>query len=167
MTLSPGGATFPVTVQINIGAPSNEASASKASKFRYGLSDPKATSFEDSEEEAGKPEAHFDTHVKTGPLHVGIARTVIPYNSAIPLSRVPSAILWSCCLPSTLRSPSTSPTRRGGLSRVYWRFPEPLARAAREGRHGTTCWTPCARCSHRTMSSLDDARAITRSGRRG
>lgn len=79
VTISPGGATFPVTAQTNIAAPSNEASAAKASKVRYGLSDPKATSFEDSEEEAGKTEAHFDKHLKEGQLHVGIARNVIYY----------------------------------------------------------------------------------------
>jgi hypothetical protein len=81
MTLSPSGGTkFPVTAETNIVAPSNEASAAKASQVRYGLSDPKATSFEDSEEESGKTEAHFDKHLKEGPLHVGIARDVIPYN---------------------------------------------------------------------------------------
>lgn len=82
MTISTGGGTtFPATADLNIAALSNIASAAKASKVRYGLSDPNATSFEDSEEEAGKPEAHFDKHLKEGQLHVGIARDVIPYNS--------------------------------------------------------------------------------------
>ncbi len=80
VTISPGGATFPVTAQTNIAAPSNEASAAKASKVRYGLSDPKATSFEKSEEVAGKEEAHFDKHVKEG-MHVGIARDVVSYQT--------------------------------------------------------------------------------------
>ena len=81
VTISPsGGTTFPVTAETNIAAPSNTASAAKGSKVRYGLSDPKATSFEKSEEEAGKEEAHFDKHLKEGQLHVGIARDFIPYN---------------------------------------------------------------------------------------
>jgi alpha-tubulin suppressor-like RCC1 family protein len=78
-TISPGGGTnWPVTAEFNVAAPSNAASAAKASKVRYGLSDPKATSFEDSEEVAGKTEPYFDKHVKEG-MHVGIARDVIPY----------------------------------------------------------------------------------------
>ena len=82
MTLSPSGGTkFPVTAETNVAAPSDAASTAKASKARYGLSDPKATSFEDSEEEAGKTEAHFDKHVKEGKLHVGIARDVVSYQT--------------------------------------------------------------------------------------
>ena len=81
MTVSPSGGTkFPVTAETNVAAPSDAASTAKASKARYGLSDPKAASFEDSEEEAGKTEAHFDKHLTEGPLHAGIARDVIPYN---------------------------------------------------------------------------------------
>jgi hypothetical protein len=81
-TVSPGGSTnWPVTAEFNIAAPSNAASAAKASKVRYGLSDPKATSFEDSEEEAGKTEAYFDKHLTEGSLHVGIARDVVSYKT--------------------------------------------------------------------------------------
>ncbi len=81
-TISLGGATnWPVTAEFNIAAPSNTASAAKASKVRYGLSDPKETSFEEAEEQAGKPEAHFDKHLKEGSLHVGIARDVVSFQT--------------------------------------------------------------------------------------
>jgi alpha-tubulin suppressor-like RCC1 family protein len=80
-TISPtGGTTWPVTAEFNIAAPSNIASAATASKIRYGLSDPKAASFEKAEEEAGKEEEpNFDKNLKDGLLHVGIARDVIYY----------------------------------------------------------------------------------------
>ena len=68
-----------MTAEFNIAAPSNATSAAIGSKVRYGLSDPKPASFEDSEEEAGKPEAHFDKHLRDKPLEVGIARDVIYY----------------------------------------------------------------------------------------
>ena len=81
MTISfGGGTTFPATADLNIAGLSDAVSAAKGSKVRYGLSDPKATSFEESEEEAGKPEAHFDKHLTGKPLQVGIARDVVPYN---------------------------------------------------------------------------------------
>jgi alpha-tubulin suppressor-like RCC1 family protein len=80
-TISPtGGTTWPVTAEFNIAAPSDVASAATASKIRYGLSDPKAASFEKAEEEAGKEEEpNFDKNLKDGRLHVGIARDVIYY----------------------------------------------------------------------------------------
>jgi alpha-tubulin suppressor-like RCC1 family protein len=81
LTISPsGGTTYPVTAETNIAAPTNEASEAKAHNVRYGLSDPKASSFETAEEEPGTTEAAFDSHLKNGQLHVGIARDVIPYN---------------------------------------------------------------------------------------
>jgi len=81
LTISPGGGTtYPVTAETNIAAPTNQASEAKTHTVRYGLSDPKATSFENAEEEPGKIEANFDSHLKTGQLHVGIARDIVPYN---------------------------------------------------------------------------------------
>jgi alpha-tubulin suppressor-like RCC1 family protein len=72
MTLSPGGGTtYPVTAEANIAAPSNQASAAKAHHIRYALDDPEPSTF-----------TTFDSHLTTGPLHVGIARDVIPYNTA-------------------------------------------------------------------------------------
>jgi alpha-tubulin suppressor-like RCC1 family protein len=81
LTLSPGGgATYPITAETNVVAPTNAASEAKAHSVRYGLSDPKASSFTEAEEEPGKTEANFDSHLKSGPLHVGVARDIIPYN---------------------------------------------------------------------------------------
>jgi alpha-tubulin suppressor-like RCC1 family protein len=82
LTISPGGGTsYPVTAETNITAPTNQASEAKTHKVRYGLSDPKPSSFEQAEEEPGKTQTHFDNHLKNGPLHVGIARDIIPYTT--------------------------------------------------------------------------------------
>jgi alpha-tubulin suppressor-like RCC1 family protein len=71
MTLTPGGGTtYPVTAETNIAAPSNQASAAKTHNIRYALDDPAASIF-----------TTFDAHLKTGPMHIGIARNVIPYTT--------------------------------------------------------------------------------------
>jgi hypothetical protein len=69
-----------VTAETNVAAPTNQASEATTHTVRYGLSDPKASSFKEAEEEPGKTEANFDSHLKTGQLHVGIARDIVPYN---------------------------------------------------------------------------------------
>ncbi len=73
--------TFPVTAATPILGPSTTGGM-PAFEVRYGLSDPKQESFEDAEEEPGTTEAHYDTHLEKGPLHVKVARDVIPYNTS-------------------------------------------------------------------------------------
>ncbi len=80
MTIAPAGATYPLIAEVNVPAPTDAASQAAAHAVRYGLSDPNASSFETAEEEKGKTTPHFDSHLKNGKLHVGIARDVIPYN---------------------------------------------------------------------------------------
>jgi hypothetical protein len=82
-TISPaGGTSWPVTAEFNIAAPSNTASAATALKVRYGLSDPNPTTFAVETENEKKEKiltSDYDTHLKSGLLHTGIARDVIPY----------------------------------------------------------------------------------------
>ena len=78
MTLSLTGKTPPLTAATPIIGPISTG-GTPAFEVRYGLSDPKATSFDEAEEEPGKLEKHFDTHLESGPLHVKIARDVVPY----------------------------------------------------------------------------------------
>jgi alpha-tubulin suppressor-like RCC1 family protein len=73
------GTEYPVTAEVAADGPSDTASSARGSYVRYGLSDPNPGTFEQAEE-GGKLEAHFDSHLASGPLHVGIARDVIPYN---------------------------------------------------------------------------------------
>ncbi len=80
MTLSPSeSTTYPVTAATSILGPS-PTGGTPGPELHYGLSDPKAVSFEKAEEEPGKTAEHFDTHLTSGPLHVKIARDVISYN---------------------------------------------------------------------------------------
>ncbi len=80
MTLSPSeSTTYPVTAATSIFGPS-PTGGTPGPELHYGLSDPKAVSFEKAEEEPGKIAEHFDTHLESGPLHVKIARDVISYN---------------------------------------------------------------------------------------
>jgi alpha-tubulin suppressor-like RCC1 family protein len=80
MTVSPSETTtFPVTAATAMLGPATTGGTASFS-LRYGLSDPKAESFEKSEEEPGKVAEHFDKHLEGGPLGVKIARDVISYN---------------------------------------------------------------------------------------
>jgi Tol biopolymer transport system component len=74
------GATYPITAQTSVAAPTDQASTARGHTIRYGLSDPKTASFTTAEEN-GETVAHFDTHLKTGPMHVGTARLVLNYNT--------------------------------------------------------------------------------------
>jgi hypothetical protein len=81
MTVSPSeGTSFPVTAQTAVAAPSDIASEAKTPTVRYGLSDPKAKSFSKSEE-GGAEVSHFDTRLTSTPLHVKVARIVVPFTT--------------------------------------------------------------------------------------
>jgi PKD repeat protein len=75
-----GGAAYPVTAQTSVAAPTDAASVAKGHTVRYGLSDPKPQSFTTTDKK-GKSTPGFDSHLKTGPMHVGTARLVLNYNT--------------------------------------------------------------------------------------
>jgi len=72
ITLVPG-AVFPVIAALDVSAPSDRASVASAPKLVYGLSDQRAETFGPS----------FDPRLLEGPLHVAVARLVIPYDAAL------------------------------------------------------------------------------------
>ena len=81
LAISPSeGTVYPVTAQTSIAAPTDQVSSARGHIICYGLSDPKTASFTTSEEN-GETVEHFDSHLKTGPMHVGTARLVLNYNA--------------------------------------------------------------------------------------
>ncbi len=79
MSMSPGeSAAFPVTAAIVI---PGETGGTALPELHYGLSDPKPEDFTKAEEETGKTVENFDKHLESGPVHVKVARDVIPYNT--------------------------------------------------------------------------------------
>jgi alpha-tubulin suppressor-like RCC1 family protein len=79
MTISPiEKAIFPLTAALLV--PGNTGGTALP-ELHYGLSDPKPEDFTEAEEETGKTVKSFDKHLTSGPLHVEVARDVIPYNT--------------------------------------------------------------------------------------
>ena len=64
---------FPVMVAATVAAASNRASAARLQDLRYGLSDQRAAAFGPA----------FDRRLLEGPLHVGVARLVLPYEAVL------------------------------------------------------------------------------------
>ncbi len=64
---------FPVMVAATVAAPSNRASAARPQDLRYGLSDQRAAAFGPA----------FDRRLLEGPLHVRVARLVLPYEAVL------------------------------------------------------------------------------------
>jgi hypothetical protein len=74
VSVSPAPTTaFPIEVAATVAAPSNRASAARPRDLRYGLSDQRATAFGPA----------FDRRLLEGPLHVRIARLVLPYEAVL------------------------------------------------------------------------------------
>ena len=71
--LPPPTAVFPVVVAATVAAPSDRASAARPQDLRYGLSDQRAAAF--------GPD--FDRRLLEGPLHVRVARLVLPYEAVL------------------------------------------------------------------------------------
>ncbi len=81
MAVSPSESTkYPVTAALAINAPSDKASATKATEAHYGLSDPNEKPF--AREEGGKLVNNLDSHLKSKPLEVKSARLVLYYGTA-------------------------------------------------------------------------------------
>ncbi len=79
MKMSPGeSAIFPLTADLLI---PGDTGGTALPELHYGISDPKAEDFTEAEEETGKTVKNFDKHLESGPLHVKVARDVIPYNT--------------------------------------------------------------------------------------
>jgi hypothetical protein len=64
---------FPVMVAATVAAPSNRASAARPQDLRYGLADQRAAAFGPA----------FDPRLLEGPLHVRVARLVLPYEAVL------------------------------------------------------------------------------------
>jgi hypothetical protein len=74
VSVSPASTTvFPVMVATTVAAPSNRASAARPQNLRYGLSDQRAAAFGPA----------FDRQLLEGPLHVRVARLVLPYEAVL------------------------------------------------------------------------------------
>jgi hypothetical protein len=74
MNVSPAPTTvFPVMTAATVAAASNQASAARPQDLRYGLSDQRAAAFGPS----------FDQRLLEGPLHVRVARLVLPYEAVL------------------------------------------------------------------------------------
>ena len=74
VSVSPAPTTvFPVMVAATVDAPSNRASATRPQDLRYGLSDQRAAVFGPA----------FDRRLLEGPLHVRVARLVLPYEAVL------------------------------------------------------------------------------------
>ncbi len=74
VSVSPAPTTvFPVMVAATVAAASNRASAARPQDLRYGLSDQRAAAFGPA----------FDRRLLEGPLHVRVARLVLPYEAVL------------------------------------------------------------------------------------
>ncbi len=74
VSVSPAPTTvFPVMVAATVAAASNRASAARPQNLRYGLSDQRAAAFGPA----------FDRRLLEGPLHVRVARLVLPYEAVL------------------------------------------------------------------------------------
>jgi hypothetical protein len=74
VSVSPAPTTvFPIMVAATVAAPSDRASAARPQDLRYGLSDQRAAAF--------GPD--FDRRLLEGPLHVRVARLVLPYEAVL------------------------------------------------------------------------------------
>jgi len=74
VSVSPTPTTvFPVMVAATVAAPSNRASAARPQDLLYGLADQRAAAFGPA----------FDRRLLEGPLHVRIARLVLPYEAVL------------------------------------------------------------------------------------
>ena len=74
VSVSPAPTTvFPVMVAATVAAASNRASAARPQDLRYGLSDQRAAAFGPA----------FDRRLLEGPLHVRVARLVLPYEAIL------------------------------------------------------------------------------------
>jgi hypothetical protein len=74
VSVSPGPTTvFPVMAAVTVAAASDRASAARPQDLRYGLSDQRAAAFGPT----------FDRRLLEGPLHVRVARLVIPYEAVL------------------------------------------------------------------------------------
>ena len=74
MSVSPVSTTvFPVMAAVTVAAASNRASAARPQDLRYGLSDQRAAAFGPA----------FDRQLLEGPLHVRVARLVLPYEAGL------------------------------------------------------------------------------------
>ncbi len=74
VSVSPEPTTvFPVMVAATVAAPTNRASAARPQDLRYGLSDQRAAAFGPA----------FDRRLLEGPLHVRVARLVLPYEAVL------------------------------------------------------------------------------------
>ena len=74
VSVSPAPTTvFPVEVAATVAAPSNRASAARPQDLRYGLSDQRAAAFG----------PVFDRRLLEGPLHIRVARLVLPYEAVL------------------------------------------------------------------------------------
>ncbi|HUA74052.1 MAG TPA: LamG-like jellyroll fold domain-containing protein [Solirubrobacteraceae bacterium] len=94
MTVSPSAeAVYPLTAELAASGSSGEeiatpslmrmdATASAASTHtpKFGLWEPHADQLEEAKEEE-KVVAHFDKRLRSGPLHIGTARLVVPFNT--------------------------------------------------------------------------------------
>jgi hypothetical protein len=74
VSVSPAPTTvFPVMAAVIVAAASNQASAARLQDLRYGLSDQRAAAFGPA----------FDRRLLEGPLHVRVARLVLPYEAVL------------------------------------------------------------------------------------
>jgi hypothetical protein len=81
MTVTPsGGTAWPATAEFTIGAPSDRASAAKATGAKYGFSDPHAATF--GHEVEKKFVSNFDARLKSAPLEVKRARLFLNWNAS-------------------------------------------------------------------------------------
>ncbi len=74
VSVSPAPTTvFPVAVAATVAAPSNRASAARPQELLYGLADQRAAAFGSA----------FDPRLLAGPLHLRVARLVLPYEAVL------------------------------------------------------------------------------------
>jgi hypothetical protein len=92
MSMSPGeSAVFPVTAAIII---PGDTGGTALPELHYGLSDPKPEDFTEAEEETGKTVKNFDKDLESGPLHVKVARDVVPYYTQLNTQSGKELIKW-------------------------------------------------------------------------
>jgi hypothetical protein len=92
MSMSPGeGTVFPVTAAIVI---PGDTGGTALPELHYGLSDPKPEDFTEAEEETGKTVKNFDKHLESGPLHVKVARDVVPYYTQLDTQTGKELVTW-------------------------------------------------------------------------
>ncbi len=119
-------AAYPVTASQAFVAPSDQATAAKAHNVRYGLSDPKASVFE-----------NFDPKLTTGPghFHPGTARYVVAFNTAEHADKLATFVKWLQAVGEAKLKPYVTIGTLGSSAHAFCNAKEPKCQGPTAARY--------------------------------